>query len=691
MKTKPVLTLYKKEIMDLLRDKKTIIVMILIPIFLYPTMLVISLFVLQGVQRETQSREYKIAMLQSPVSDSVFDILADEEDDFDYNFKKIDYTSLEQAKQDLIDKKVHLVVVSTPLQKDEETQEYFGDAFMFNVEIFDLNADSKSLGACQNVESVLSGYSKKLRSIALENAFDNAEIILNPIGKTVESISTNEEDAGSVIGLVLPFILVTSILTGAIYPAIDATAGERERGTLETIMTLPVRKSDVMISKFLSVSTIAVFSAVLNLVSMFFVLFYMMQSINASSLGLSEFRFHQFIPAIISLAVCLPVFSMFTSALSLCICIFARSFKEANNITSPLLIVFMFATMASAIPSVELTEYTALIPVTNIALLIKSVFSLDYDWKLVAIVLFSNLAYCVVMVMLMSTLFSSENILFGEGSGGIHLFENRKNLSSGQIPSYADLLFLFAFMMLIMIYSSSFLVLKGGLWGSAVVQLLIFAFPVLYSLYIRCDMKELYSLHAPKVREMIGAAVMWAGLFLLNQTIVTIIAQFIPTMSDTSDMITETVMNAGFPLALFVVGICPAIAEEAAFRGFLFGTLKARTKLWIAIVVSAACFGLYHMNLLQFFTGLFMGIFMAYMVYKSRSIFTSALFHMLNNSLSVVFMFYPELVSRIPVLGLENPGIGGYVIMVVLGLILAGAGLLLFNPRKKPESKINAN
>ena len=689
MKRTPVLTLYKKEIMDLLRDKKTIIIMILIPIFLYPAMMLGSLLLMQGIMKESESREYKIAMVQSDVSDKIFAILTDDTDKYEYKFQAVPYTDEEKAREDLKEKKVDLVLVSgdyttsDSLTKSDKIKEMYNTDDLFKVKCYNLSSNTSSSSAYSYVSEILKAYSGKLRKEAFDKLFDDSEGVLSPVDISVESISTSEQNAGSLIGMILPFILIISILTGAIYPAIDATAGERERGTLETIMTLPVKKSDIMISKFMSVSTIAVFSAFLNLLSMFAMTLYMYKTFDMQNLGFKNFDFKLFIPAFLSLLICLPVFSMFSSAVSLCVCIFAKSFKEANNITSPILIIFMFAAMASVLPNVELSHATAFIPVTNISLLIKSVFSLDYDYHLMLIVLLSNLVYCILLVIIMSTLFSSEEVLFGEGVNGVHLFENYANQKRGQIPSYGDLIFLYVALLLIMVFTSSMLVLKWGLWGSISVQVIILVIPLLYAIYLRCDVKELYSLHLPKITELLGAVFLWVGGFLTNQILINALAKLIPSMVENSDSLNSTIFEAGFVPALIIVGICPAIAEEAAFRGFLFGTLKHRTKIWIAIVVSAAAFGLYHMNFLQFFTGLYMGCFMAYMVYKSRSIVTSALFHLLNNSISVIVTFHPELVENIPILGEANPGPGGNIIMFVIGLLLLAAGLLLFGTFKK--------
>ena len=141
-----ILTLYKKEMMDLLRDKKTIIAMVLIPIFLYPTMMIISLFVMQGIVRESEEKEYRIAMVKSDVSEEVFAILTDEDDKFEYHFSKTDYDDVELAKAELSEKNADIVIVSKRVDTDLEVP---GTDHLFEVVIYDLAANTNSANAYQ--------------------------------------------------------------------------------------------------------------------------------------------------------------------------------------------------------------------------------------------------------------------------------------------------------------------------------------------------------------------------------------------------------------------------------------------------------------------------------------------------------------------------------------------------------------
>ena len=132
-----------------------------------------------------------------------------------------------------------------------------------------------------------------------------------------------------------------------------------------------------------------------------------------------------------------------------------------------------------------------------------------------------------------------------------------------------------------------------------------------------------------------------------------------------------------------MVAISPAIAEEFAFRGFLFGTLKEKYKPWVASVVSAVLFGAYHMNLLQFVGGLMMGLGLGYVAYKSGNIWIGVIMHFINNGLSVIFQYHPELVEKIPILGKEVYGVGDYLILLGFGIAFTSLGILLLKKIKK--------
>ncbi len=675
MNKKTIFSLYKKEMLDVIRDKKTIIMMVLVPLFIYPCIMIGSLFLMTNFVKDTETKTYRIAF--TDVSNGLQEVLTEKKNSVDENasfaLKKV--TTVEECEQMLSNKEIDAYLA---MEKDNTSA--------YSIGYVSSNTDSSAAGSM--VREAVNTYAKQLTNQMIEEKFEHAEDILNPIQVTMKDCATSEASMGSLMGYIIPFMLITSILMGTIYPAIDVTAGERERGTLETMMTLPIKNTEMMASKFLTVSTVAVVSAMLNMLSMGFVCVYMYSTVQSFGASLRDINLLLYLPAMAVVAICIIVFAMFTAAVCLSVCLFAKSFKEANNLSTPILLVFMMLSMLSMIPNVELDIKTALVPVLNIALLIKKVFVMEYELSLIGLVLASNVIYSVLSIAFMSKLFDSETILFGEGFSGVRIFERRSNMKKNQMPGYGDLFLMFGMMLLVMVYVGTSLSLKLGLWGTAACQGLILLLPCVYAWYMKADYKKLFSLKMPKITSLIGGILLWLGAWLLEQVIIMTLAQFFPSLINTSEELTSIITNNSFWVAFPIVAIAPALAEEVAFRGFLFGTLKEKMKPWLAIIISAVLFGAYHMNWLQFIGATIVGIAMAYTVYKSGSIYITMLVHFLNNGIAVIFQFYPEVLNRIPIISKDTLQMHEILTLCGVGLVCAVLGILLLRFAANKQKKL---
>ena len=323
MNKNTIFSLYKKEMLDIFRDKKTMIIMVLVPLFLYPCMMLGTMLIMTNLSKESLEKTYQIGIVESAQTGQIEALLLDEEDEFEYYFETLSFASSNLCEQALNAKTIDAYI---------DVKETEDGRLEYEVGYFSSAADSVS--ASNYVEEILDAYKDRLRNDMIAEQFDDYEQVLNPIVVSSRNIATIEESTGSLFGYIIPFMLITSILMGAVYPAIDVTAGERERGTLETMMTLPVKNSEMMFSKFMAVSTIAVMSALLNLLSMFLMGLYVYDSMQLVNTAFGDMNLLQFVPSVIALLLCMPIFAMFASAVCLSVCIFAKSFKEANINTS---------------------------------------------------------------------------------------------------------------------------------------------------------------------------------------------------------------------------------------------------------------------------------------------------------------------------------------------------------------------
>ena len=662
-----ILSLYKKEMLDILRDKKTVLIMVLIPIILYPLLFVGSMYAASAIVSNQEEATYKVTFADVEAAEALKTILLDEEDDLDYHFEIV---AKKNWKNALEKKEIDVCV----------TQTKKGKQVVYEIQY--LSSVSASSTAASMMEDVIEEYREQLRKERIEAQNLDVTTVLYPVLADRIDRSSNEETFGSVIGSLLPFLMIVSILMGAIYPAIDATAGEKERGTLETLLTLPVSNFQLIISKFFAVSTIAAISALLNFVSVGIIGVFMYQSMSMAGTGNVDVNMVTFIPAILLMLVCVLVFAMLMSALCLCICIFAKSFKEAQNYSTPLLLVVMLIGYVGFIPGIELNGTYAIVPIANIVLLVKNIFTFQYSFGNLFLVLLTNVVYSFLAVLLMSKMYNSESLLFGEG-GSVKLFESRANMKKGQMPGLGDAFLLLAVSVLAMFYIGSFATAKLGFAGVAVQQLLFFVLTVGFAWYMKADVKTLFSLKKPKVSKVIGSLFLWGGAFLLMLVLSNPLSKLFPdSMSGLQEM-NDLFAEQPFWALFLVVAILPAICEELLFRGFLFGTMKTKWKPFTAIFVSAFIFAIYHMSLVKVFTVTILGIALAYSVYCSESIATSMLMHFCNNGFSVLTIACPVAVSKIcPFLIEENPGMGTYIGMIVIAVICLGIGVKLLHKKK---------
>ena len=329
----------------------------------------------------------------------------------------------------------------------------------------------------------------------IEDAGLSPKLILSPLVFKNKDIASKEQTTGNLLGMVLPMLLVISLLMGTMYPAIDATAGEKERGTLETLLTLPVTNREIIISKFFTIAMIGIASALLNLISMGLMGIYMVKLVG--SLGGAKFNVSigSFIPAIIITILAVLVFSLFISAVTMCITAFASSYKEANNYITPMTLVVMLTGYIAFIPNIELTRNMALVPVANICLLVKNILSFKYDMAIIALVLLSNVVYAGIAILFLGRIYDSEAILFDEGRSGIQLFEKRINMKKGGVPTTGDAWFILFVMLILTIYLGSIFQVKFGIGGVVMIQIMLLAIPMLFVVYTKRSIIKTYNIN----------------------------------------------------------------------------------------------------------------------------------------------------------------------------------------------------
>lgn len=620
MKGTIVKSVFKKEMMDILRDKKTLFMTVILPILLYPALIILMTYVMSSSNTSLAQKTLNIAFSEVPNAEvmSKIETLTKENG-------KLNIVEVEDYEAALLKGEIAAYVAA---QRSGYTTDY---------KIYINSSEEDGRQASSRLQKILEEYKETLISERISEVGLDEIAILQPITYSVQDTAKSEQVAGYLLGTILPFILVLGILTGAIYPSIDIMAGEKERGTLETLLTLPISNLELVMGKYLAVSLSALVSAIMSLLSISFSVGFLFLSaselVEASSMNMDLSKL--ILPLMITF-ICICVFTLVISAISMCVCSLAKSFKEAQNAMTPLMIVAMILSYASMIPNLELNTVTASLPVVNIVLLIKSVLTFKYDLSLLMIVLISNIGFVIIAVWLLSKLFKSEEVLFGGGRGFTFL-ERHSNIKKGTMPTISDGIVLYAFMLLLLIYVGSYLQMKFKAGGIVITQLLLFSLPILLSIYIKTDFKKVYSLNHIKISGILGSIILWSGVLIFSLLSVNILLAIFPQDTAHLETLQEQILSSDYLLVnLLIVAGLPAICEETFFRGFLLSSLSNDKHYKRGIVLSGLLFGMMHMDLIRLFPTTCLGIATSYVVYKTGSIWGGVLMHFLNNAFSVI-------------------------------------------------------
>lgn len=669
MNYKQLRTLYKKEILDVIRDKKTILTMVVLPVLLYPLLFLVIMQIMTLVMQTQEESTYYIAYenVSEEHKQALNDWIAGEEDELEYILEEVES---DNPQEDLKAEKIDAYI--TVEQTESQTR----------YEVHYLYAATSSNTAAGMLKEEIESFSQK---VAEDNAREqglDVDKLLYPVVATMDDQSSNESSVGSMLGGIIPFLLITSIVMGCIYPAIDATAGEKERGTLETLLTLPVGNMELIASKFLSVATIAVVSVMMNVISMGGVVLYLYSTMNALSEGASELDLGTFIPAILITVLCVIAFSLFISAITMIVCSFAKSFKEANNYVTPISLVVMLTGYIGIIPTIELNTTMALVPVANICLLIKNLLVFKYDFTLIVLVLLSNIIYAFISVWVLGKIYNSESILFGESFSGIKLFELRKNIKKGSVPSIQESILIMVVALLLMVYVGGIVSTSAPLSiGLVVQQAFIGVLPLLAAIYIKADMKKVFSLRVPKLKDLIGSLILGIGGICLNLVVSSLLSIAFPSDGEVlNEQYTQILNGVPFVPGVLLMALLPAVCEELMFRGYMFTAFKNRMSLPTAIVIVSLLFGISHMSMIKIIPTALLGATLAYIIHKSGSIVTSSLIHFLNNAFAVVMLYYG---SEIAFFSEESMTVPTLLIMMAIAVVAIPLGVLLLNANKR--------
>jgi sodium transport system permease protein len=399
MSTSKILTVYRKELTDSLRDRRTLISMVVVPILIFPIMTIgMGTFVAKMVGKAI-AEVPKVMIVNGQDSPKAVENLK--------TLKGIEFVPVTpDYAQQISDKKIR-AAVDIPTGFDAAVER--GD--QTTVKIYDYEGDLKSGIAAGKIEKFFEDLEKQTVEKRLL-ARNLPTTLVTPFDVKKENVAPPEKVSGAIIGGFLPYFVIILCMTGAMYPAIDLTAGEKERGTIETILTSPVPRTQIVLGKFMMVLTAALCTAVLAIISMgvsFHVAKAMLSGIGGAN---NPLNFTIGIKAIAAVfLMVLPLAVLFSAGL-LAIALMAKSYKEAQSYIAPLMIVVVLPAVAGLMPGVEFNARMALIPILSTSLVCKEIVAGTYHWNYIALIFASTCVYASAALFVAVSLFKREDVLF---------------------------------------------------------------------------------------------------------------------------------------------------------------------------------------------------------------------------------------------------------------------------------------
>ena len=513
-------------------------------------------------------------------------------------------------------------------------------------EIFFDQASDASRIAADRVERVLTRWREALVRHALESR-GVPPAVAKPFVPVRTDISEEILRRAAVWSRILPFVVVVWSLTGAFYPAIDLCAGEKERGTLETLLCSPATRSEIVGGKLLTVICFSIATAYLNLLSLGATGALVIRQLGASvEMGFSlDFGAPPPLAIVWLLAATVPIAALF-SALSLAIAAFAHSAKEGQYYLMPLLLISFPLMTLPVLPTARLDLGTSIIPVTGMVLWLRQLIEGQYGdaVRYAAPVLTVTAVCCWLAIRWAVHQFQTETVLFRQGERiGMRLWLRHIIRDRGATPSVAEAL-LCGLVILLMTFFVSLQAAPPRAWGDfvravAATQLGLVAAPALImTLVLARSPRQTLLLDLPKLWTLPAAVLLAVALHPLVVLLARGIDATYPMSEDTVRALERlsSVMH-GTPVwqVLLVIALLPAICEELAFRGFILSGLRHLGGSW-AIGISSVLFGLTHGLLQQSLSAVAVGLVLGCLAWQTKSLVPCALFHLTHNSLAVI-------------------------------------------------------
>lgn len=701
-----LLIIARKELREALRDRRTLFMMIALPILLYPLLILGMSRLQEGQQAAQTARNSRVALwgaltldleaafkrngrvellpwksapdavraglemgqLQPPPTPPLEPMANDVERKPP---KLPDTVWARAAQQALLKRDIDSVLILWPGFEEKVRR---GEAGVASILYDSVRPESDK--ARDRITDILRQYRLDLVKMR-EKDRGLASGFATGVELQAQNVATEQRKSGMLIGMLLPYMLILFSAMSGFYAAIDMTAGEKERGTMQTLLCAPLQPLEIISGKFLAVWAISLIATLVNIVSLAMT-FARVKLIPGLTVSVPPEAY------LIAFCLVLPV-SILVNSVFLAVGAFARDFKDGQNFLTPILMGLLAALMVTTMPGIELNGYLAFAPIVNIALAMKSVFLSEWKADLIFLALVSSLTYAMLALTLAARVFEQNNLLLGgkQSVAGIFDFSRR----TGAKPTAGISVLAFSVALVLAFYASLALEGKALPVVLLVTQVGFFLLPGLALAWSKgFDWRSTFSLRP------LGAAGA-AGCILIGVSAWTVggglLIRLLPPPESLVKALEKLLLLGGREAPLWQVWIfialLPAVCEEMLFRGLILSGFRSMGK-WPAIVATALLFGLAHASIYRLLPTLFLGIVFGWVVWRTGSVLAGMVCHLLNNGLMATLAHSREMVREWGLLGTTYLPWS----YIAAGSLLMLAGLWLVSRQRHQSSGVTA-
>jgi len=397
MRAKNIAIVYAKELRDLLRDRRTLRSIVVMPLVIMPLMVQILTRAVRSITESASTEIFAVQVLGGGDSPGIVaQLRADPR-------LRIEPATADW-QQRIADKKIR-AAVRLPDHLEADLPVGGGG----EVTIYHYEGEIRSGFATSELDAFFRRLSDTVvRRRLAEHGLSPA--LLQPFATRRENVAPAARVAGNRIGGLVPYLIVILCFTGALYPAVDLTSGEKERGTMETLLCSPLARIEIVLGKFLMVLTCSLAAVVLACVSLLlsFQLGGSKAAGGAAALGLTHVDPTGMVGVLVMI---LPVAVLFSSVV-LTLGIWARSTREAMSYVAPLMFLIIMPAVIGMLPGMDLNARYALVPILNLSLACREMLSGEWHWPYLGLIFLSMSVYAAAALAVAVRMFNRESVVF---------------------------------------------------------------------------------------------------------------------------------------------------------------------------------------------------------------------------------------------------------------------------------------